>query len=37
MSEEVVVVSTLGEGDRQVGRLTLNVPPIINSQDAELI
>ena len=37
MSEEVVVVSTLGEGDRQVGRLTLNVPRILNSLDAEMI
>ena len=37
MSEEVVVVSTLGEGDRRVGRLTLNVPRILNSLDAEMI
>ena len=37
MSENVVIVSTLGEGDRRVGRLTLNVPRILNSLDAEMI
>ena len=37
MSEDVVIVSTLGEGDRRVGRLTLNVPRILNSLDAEMI
>ena len=34
MSEDVVIVSTLGEGERRVGRLTLNVPRILNSLDA---
>ena len=34
---ESVIVSTIGEGDKRVGRLTLNVPRILNSLDAEMI
>ena len=34
---DVVLVSTIGDGDRRVGRLTLNTPRILNSLDAEMI
>ena len=34
---DVVLVSTIGEGERRVGRLTLNTPRILNSLDAEMI
>ena len=34
---DVVLVSTIGNGDRRVGRLTLNNPRILNSLDAEMI
>ncbi|MDA8657016.1 enoyl-CoA hydratase/isomerase family protein [Luminiphilus sp.] len=34
---DVVLVSTIGEGDCRVGRLTLNTPRILNSLDAEMI
>jgi enoyl-CoA hydratase/carnithine racemase len=34
---DVVLVSTIGNGDRRVGRLTLNTPRILNSLDAEMI
>lgn len=37
VAESVVIVSTIGEGDKRVGRLTLNVPRILNSLDAEMI
>ena len=37
VTNDVVVVSTIGEGYRRVGRLTLNVPRILNSLDAEMI
>ena len=37
VTNDVVVVSTIGEGHRRVGRLTLNVPRILNSLDAEMI
>ena len=37
VANAVVVVSTIGEGHRRVGRLTLNVPRILNSLDAEMI
>ena len=34
---DVVLVSTIGNGDRRVGRLALNTPRILNSLDAEMI
>ena len=37
VTDSVVIVSTIGEGDKRVGRLTLNVPRILNSLDAEMI